>query len=296
MENIDQERNETLTQETLSDTLKQARWVLAGVGEEGGKIAEEGAGFGDLKKDTEITADKILGEYFLSAFKRSLNSSPFAIQIEGLSAGERQVFNGSFEQSKHYITVDPLDASLNYKLKGETLGLPHSAIVGIFNKPNPTFADCVMAGSIDFRSGDTWIAEKGKGCFLNDKRCGTSGKSDVDIKNGIIIGEFYYPENRELLLRLFRGEKGWLRNPGSAAYEMSLVASGQADAFICDRQKGHELGAAYLLVTEAGGYACDLAGRNLSEREYRFNSQFPVILASTQGLALKILERADNPS
>jgi fructose-1,6-bisphosphatase/inositol monophosphatase family enzyme len=101
----------------------------------------------------------------------------------------------------------------------------------------------------------------------------------------------YYPDNRQRLARAFAGEKGWLRSCGSAAYEMALVASGTAVAFVCGSQKQHELGAGYALVKGAGGVAVDWDGRDLGVRTYDFKTQTPVVLACNMAIADQILER-----
>jgi myo-inositol-1(or 4)-monophosphatase len=277
--------------ETLGKILQKAHRVCVSIGQEGEEIIKRGVGFGELGNDTEIKADKIIGQALIKSFEEYLQGIPFTIEVEGLGRFDKDLSEET--KAKYYITVDPLDGSLNYRLKGETLGLPFSSVVAVFEDSDPQFQDCLMAGVIDLRNGDLWVAQRNKDCFVNGKRCTTSGKKEIDLRNGIIIGEFYYPENRELLVKIFEGEKGWLRNPGSAAYEMSLVASGQADAFICDRQKSYELGAVYCLVKEAGGYVCDFQGNDLAERVYEFNSQVPVVVAATKELANRIVNRIE---
>ena len=262
------------------------RRLMAPGGEE---VVTKGSGFGELTNDTEIGADKILGQKLVAYLEESFRNIPFEVEVEGVGRVSKNVSPDS--NIDYYITLDPLDGSLNFRLRGKTLGLPYTTALAIFERTSPTYKDCVAGGVIDLRSGDIWAALRGKGATLNGLPCRTSGATKVNLKEGIVIGEFYYPENRELLLKLFKGERGWLRNPGSAAYEMALVASGQADAFICDRQKAHELGSAYLLVAEAGGYVCDFEGQDLADRDYQFNSQTPVIVASTRDLALEIVGR-----
>ncbi len=280
----------TIDKEFLSHVLNEAYdFCTSSIDKKGQEIISEGEGFGDLVSDTEIRADKELGVFFAEEFKEYFSGLPFEIEIEG--QGITKVNISENQDSRFYITVDPLDASLNFKSKGQTKGLPYSSSVSVFKNTNPKFEDCITAGVVDLRNGDLWVAEKNKGCFINGQPTKTNGKRKIDLKNGIIIGEFYYPENRQVLMKAFGKDKGWLRNPGSAAYEMSLVASGQADAYICDRQKSHELGAAYRMVTEAGGFACDFEGNELGDRNYDFNSQVPVILAASEELAREILSR-----
>jgi len=278
---------ETRIVRIIEGALREAFVALQGLSQkEGSQVIGSGEAFGDLDKDIEIQADILLGQTITDFLKEQKISCQ--LQIEG----QKEVLLGS-SPAKYYIAVDPLDGSLNFAKRGETLGLPFSCSITVFslNDDKCYFRDVIAAGCIDLRSKDLWLAEKGNGCFLNGIPCHTSMATEVDIKSAIIIGEMYYPENRELLCRIFKGEKGWLRNPGSSAYEMSLVASGQVDAYICDRQKLDILGMAYLMVKEAGGSVVDFDGNDLGNKEYIFHSQMPVILASTKLLSSEILAR-----
>jgi len=254
---------------------------------EGSQVIGKGEAFGDLDNDIEIQADVFLGQMIENSLRE--NNFDCRLQIEG-----KEEISIGISPEQHYVTVDPLDGSLNFAKKGKTLGLPFSCSVAIFSSPDKgecRFQDVEVAGCVDLRNGDLWSAEKGKGCFLNGESCQTSGSTEVDLRKNILIGEMYYPENRELICRIFKGERGWLRSLGSAAYEMSLVASGQVDAYICDRQKLDILGMAYLMVKEAGGSVVDFNGNDLGTKEYVFHSQMPVILASTTSLSSEILTR-----
>jgi len=278
---------ETKMIKIIEGALHEAFVALQGQSQqEGNQVIGQGEAFGDLSNDIEIQADILLGQVITDFLKK--NKVNCRLQIEG----QKEMLLGP-SPAEYYIAVDPLDGSLNFAKKGKTLGLPFSCSITAFslNDEKCCFEDVEVAGCIDLRSKDLWLAEKGAGCFLNGTPCRTSGVTKVDIKKGIIIGEMYYPENRELLGRIFKGERGWLRNPGSSAYEMSLVASGQVDAYICDRQKLDILGMAYLMVKEAGGSVVDFNGNDLGTKEYVFHSQMPVILASTKPLSSGILTR-----
>jgi len=275
--------------QTLSSVLESAHERFNLLDKSGVEVVSQGKGFGLLGEDTEIKADKYMGEVLVEELANAFSGRPLVIEVEGAGKffieGDRETGEGSY-----YVVVDPLDGSLNYKAKGETLGLPFSSVVTVFDRAKPTFSDCILAGVVDLRTGDIWTAEKDKGCFLNGKPCKTSDRQEVDLLNGIVIAEMYYPENREMVSCIFGYQKGWLRNPGSAAYEMAMVASGNFDAFICDRQKSHELGAAYLLVKEAGGEILDHFGKVLDNKAYRFESQVPVVVAASTAMAEKIVD------
>ncbi len=254
--------------------LRDSKTLLA-TAQDGGREIGSGAAFGSLTNDIELQADRVLGEYILER----LGAIPDigTVTVEGL--GDRSVRPAGL-----WATVDPLDGSLNYKTRGRTLGLPYASCITVLaKKEGATFNDIIAAGVIDLRSGDAWLAEKQGDrhvTTVNNHPAVPVGAQALDLGKMIVIGEFYYPENREKLARAFSGMKGWLRNPGSAAYEMALVASGQAAAYVCDRQKQHELGAAYALVKGAGGSATDWDGRDLGERPYLFSAQTPVLLCA----------------
>ncbi len=270
----------------------------------GERVVHEGGAFGDALNDSEIAADVYLGDVLTEMIH--CESSFASITVEG-----RERLEGAAGGSCHWF-IDPLDGSLNYKTRGASMGLPYSAVVTVAQEglaylplqPGElSFHSIVSAGVVDLRNGDAWTHLKTyqvvdgdeayflTGTLLNGSPVQTMQETTLDLGRMIVIGEMYYPESRERLMRAFSDAKGWLRNPGSAGYEMALVASGQAAAYICDRQKQHELGAAYLLVRGAGGVAVDFEGKDLGDRIFDFKTQTPVVLAANQQIAEQVLER-----
>lgn len=264
----------------IKDCLVNAYQLIQDL-KNGEDVISEGSGFGSLVNDTEIKADKLIGERLVEIIKKHEEVS--YITVEGQKEIVIRDDNGI------WVTADPLDGSLNYALRGGGLGLPYSACVTVLKKRNnAVFNDIIAAGVIDLRNGDIWISKKiisNYRTFFNQQFVNTTKEARLDIGKMIVIGEMYYPENRDLLCEIFSGQKGWLRNPGSAAYEMALVASGTAVAYICDRQKQHELGAAFALVKGAGGVAVDFDGVDLGAVPYLFNAQTPVLLAANWEIA-----------
>lgn len=246
--------------------------------ERGGDIVKEGGVFGDLKNDTVIRADEEANEVILNILRKSgVSFKVFSEECE-LTIGD---------DPAKLVAIDPLDGSLNFKRNKR---LPYVAVMAIFNSLKPKFIDAEVGGVIDLRGGTLWMAEKGKGCYVNRIECQTSGKKKID-RESIIIGEFYYPKNREIITKAFGDFTGYLRNPGASAYEMTLVADGAVDLYISNQQKNHELGTAYLLIKEAGGTVIDFDGNDIGNRFYDFNKQTPVIAAATLELAEDALHR-----
>lgn len=282
----------------LSFILQCAHSTLVSI-QDGDKVVRFGqGGFGALMGDTELKADRDLGLHLAKLFQEL----PWvrSVTVEGL--GEGIVYN---PKGLYDVYIDPLDGSLNYKRHVELVrkgvpnqvSLPYSTAVTIVDTvENPCFRDIVAAGIIDLRTADTIVTQKGcdtrmNGVVVKTSPVGLGSFGDIDLKNEIVIAEGYYAKNRNVVAAKFRGIDGWVRNPGSAAYEMMLVACGYSTAYICSSQKMHELGAGYLLVTNAGGcaIATDLGEPDdLSERPYDFNTKVPVILACSKSYAEKI--------
>jgi fructose-1,6-bisphosphatase/inositol monophosphatase family enzyme len=274
----------------VGQCLKIAASIISNL-KDGGATVKAGGAFGDAQNDTEILADQAIGKaimYYLKHFFKDQPELVGRISIEGF---EDQNFGDGY-----WWAVDPLDGSLNYKTRGNTIGLPYSTCITVLKKASgATFSDIIAAGVIDLRRRDKWIVSKKPDqsfkTSINNIPAATLEANVLDLGRMIVIGEFYYPENRQKLAQIFSGQKGWLRNPGSAAYEMALVSSGQAAAYICDRQKQHELGAGYALVKGAGGVAVDFAGNDLGYTSYTFKNQTPVILAANRLIAKQILSK-----
>ena len=256
----------------------------------GETVVRTGDGFGELENDTEILADRFIGELLVKKFSKRSSHDAGRITIEGFETD----ISGS---GQLWYCVDPLDGSLNFKTRGTGIGLPYCSCVTVLKGVNHdhTFSDVLVGSVFDLRSHDRWTVFRNEAgeyrSRFNRAPARTLQETHFDLGSMIVLGEMYYPENREMLCRAFAGEKGSLRNCGSAAYEMALVASGTAAAFICDRQKNHELGAGYALVLGAGGVAVDLEGNDIGQLPYDFNAKTPVILAANQEIADQILER-----
>lgn len=247
----------------------------------GSRVISQGAAFGDATHDTDIHADRVIGELIQKELQRF---SPLAITIEGLGGTTR---NGD---NPFWVTVDPLDGSLDYASRRWPAGLPYTLCITVFRREPARFSDVIMALVMDYRNGDLWTYDCGA-TYCNGIPVKRAPSRPLDLGSMIVLGEMYYPSNRELLNKVFLGQKGWLRNPGSAAYEMALVAEGVAAAMICDRQKQHELGAGYALVKGAGGVVIDFDGNDIGSRPYDFVTQVPVILAGDPAIAQELVRR-----
>jgi len=267
----------------IEKALRKVHETVQQFDQEAVEIVKAGEGFGEVKNDIEIRADRTIGTTVLEFFRK--DKTPQTVEIEGLKKFTQK-------NAKILRVVDPLDGSLNFLRRRGTHGLPFCTAIAEFKGVKPYFRDYVAAGLIDLRNGDLWLAEKGNGCTLNGKPCRVSTLRTIDARQGpIIIADFYYPDTRRLLAKILSDFKGYLRNPGSSGYEMALVACGVADVYISSQQKNDSFAAGYSLVKEAGGVAVDFEGKDIADRLYEFEGQTPIIMAATQKLAEEILER-----
>lgn len=257
-------------------------------------VVKEGLAFGHHEQDIEIRADRDLGLQFAHAFQGSEAVS--RILVEGLnepvlgSGGDMLVF------------VDPLDGSLNFQHSdGGVGGLPYVAIVTVYGKSNNlTYDDVVVVGWVDLRHGDRLVAVrkdhgyKTKFCPGNRTKFSRartrSDATSVDLARYIAVCEPYY-EDRRWMARAFKGEKGWLRSPGSAAFEMGLVARGNTILQASPQQKQHEGPGGRALVLGAGGWAGDFEGNDLGPRPVDFIRRDPFILAANEAVGMDMVRR-----
>lgn len=188
------------------------------------------------------------------------------------------------ENPKYTITFDDIDGTDNY-YRGRGI-LPYCTVVSIFDSPEPSFDDVLVAGIIEHNSNRLWYAVKGKGCYLNNVRCNTSERKRLDRRTLVIIDHYNVDDDISRFLKIY--QHSWVKCFGSAAFHLAGVSSGLFDAYLSPLQKGHELGAGYLLIKEAGGFLRDLNDNPLDKMKYDFNSKYSIIGASTEALG-KIL-------
>ena len=156
--------------------------------------------------------------------------------------------------TSHTWYVDPLDGTTNF-----LHGIPQFAIsIGLERE------GAVIAGLVyNPISDEMFIAEKGKGAFLNDQRIRVSGRRslhDAVVACGL-------PHRGRGDLALFRSEfvavqeqVAGLRRFGAAALDLAFVAAGRLDIYWERNLSSWDMAAGILLVREAGGYASDCDG------------------------------------
>jgi myo-inositol-1(or 4)-monophosphatase len=119
---------------------------------------------------------------------------------------------------------------------------------------------------------DLFMASKGRGAFLNDKRLRVSKRtrlSDSLIGTGF---PFRKGDNFQRYMKMFEAVMpvcAGLRRPGSAALDLCYVAAGYTDGFFETGLQPWDIAAGSLIVTEAGGLIGNFTGEAdfLNQRE-----------------------------
>jgi myo-inositol-1(or 4)-monophosphatase len=154
----------------------------------------------------------------------------------------------------HTWIVDPLDGTTNF-----LHGIPQFAISIALERENAIVAGLVYNPAIE----EMFIAEKGKGAFLNDQRIRVAGRTrlaDAVISCGlphIGRGDFAL-SGRET--GAMQEQVAGLRRFGAAALDLAWVAAGRLDGYWERDIKPWDIAAGLILVREAGGFVTDCDG------------------------------------
>ncbi len=124
----------------------------------------------------------------------------------------------------------------------------------------------IVAGLIyNPATDEMFLAERGKGAFLNDKRLRVAGRrrlADSVISCGLPhLGRGDLELNRREMAAVQEKVAG-LRRFGSAALDLAFIAAGRFDGYWERGLSPWDMAAGILLVREAGGYVTDLQGKD----------------------------------
>ena len=163
------------------------------------------------------------------------------------------------EKAKFIFLVDPIDGTSNAIKE-----IPAFAIsLAVANVPEgrvATLNDVELAFISNLANGNFFEAEKGKGCWLNNKKVQPS--DEVRISNMTLGG--FTKSGTSVASKLVDNARR-MRVLGSVVLELSYVASGRYDAFLDLRgSRIIDIAAAKLILEEAGGIITDKYGEKLN--------------------------------
>src|SRR6201998_1958871 len=154
----------------------------------------------------------------------------------------------------HTWIVDPLDGTTNF-----LHGIPQFAIsIGLQRE------DTIIAGVVyNPANEELYIAERGKGAFLNDQRLRVAGRRRLDecvIACGLPhIGRGDLELSRAELTAIQNRVAG-LRRFGAASLDMAFVAAGRVDGYWERDLHPWDMAGGQIMVREAGGTVSGIDG------------------------------------
>ena len=225
-------------------------------------------------KTTAITAAKKAGEVLLELSKKEiqyemknkhdivaeadLKSEQIILDTISQNFPEHSIFAEEkgevIKDSEYTWIVDPLDGTINF-----SRGLDEYCISIAVEKNNETILGLIYQPHLN----KTYLAEKGKGAFLNEKKLHVSNESEM-INMMLYMGSTSNIKYRIKSFQVLSKVCGQVRNIrmfGSGSLELSKIAAGQLDIYFkLLRAHYWDYAPGILLVEEAGGMATDLAG------------------------------------
>jgi myo-inositol-1(or 4)-monophosphatase len=154
----------------------------------------------------------------------------------------------------HRFIIDPLDGTTNF-----LHGIPHFAISIGLEREGQLVSGVVFNPITD----EMFLAEKGHGAYLNDKRLRVAARKEIKealFATGIpFLGRGDHERYLKELAAVMAATPG-VRRYGSAALDLAWVAAGRYDGFWERGLKPWDVAAGILLVREARGAISDLNG------------------------------------
>ena len=163
--------------------------------------------------------------------------------------------------------IDPLDGTTNY-----AHGFPVFCVSIALERDGDICLGVVYNPMLE----ELFLAERGKGAFLNGRRIHVS--ATAALSQGLLATGFPYDirQNKDNNINYFIGmalSAQAIRRAGSAALDMAYVAAGRFDGFWELKLKPWDTAAGWILIRESGGVVTDLFG-------HPFHLESPQVLAS----------------
>ncbi len=157
--------------------------------------------------------------------------------------GEVELGGGS---ATSIAVVDPIDGSLNAKR-----GMPiFSTSIAIAE--GRTMRDVTVGFVRDHGTGEEWVAERGRGSWLDGTRLAALTPSPSGVLDLLLV-EGAYPARISRAAAFLEGRVGRLRALGSLALSLCQTAAGRGDAMVgLGLGRAIDVAAAQLVALEAG--------------------------------------------
>lgn len=223
-------------------------------------------GRADIVTDVDLASERLILGILTSEFPQ------FSILSEESEPVTRD--------SEYTWVVDPIDGTRNF-----AEGIPHFCLVVALARGS----EIVLGITFDPLKDELFVAEAGKGAFLNGNRISVSQRQEVSESIlGFDLG--YVDEKAGLALDMVRslwpGIQG-MRLMGSSALGLAYAACGRLDIYFHHQLSPWDIASGLVLLREAGG---DVVGK----RGEAANLYTPSIIASSPRLIDRFLLATDH--
>jgi len=220
-------------------------------------------GYRDLVTDADVATQKVIVSVIKEAFPE-----------DGILAEEANE-EIQFTDGRWWI-IDPIDGTTNF-----AHDFPIYCVSIGFWEGGEARAGVVLEVNRD----EEFIAIKGQGAYCNGERIRVSERSDLSeciIAAGMPYHTFDEEESYLKLFRTLLHSCLAIRRPGTGAYDLCSVAAGRFDGFYEYGLQAWDVGAAALIVQEAGGIVTNWFGKD----NWLFDNR---MIAGNPSIHLKLL-------
>lgn len=158
------------------------------------------------------------------------------------------------ERAEYEWIIDPLDGTTNY-----LHGHPQYAISMALLHNGKLQEALVYAPE----RNDLYMASRGKGALLNDRRIRVSGRIDLPqclIGTGFPVVDQSRTDTYLAILKDFLSQTAGARREGAASLDLCALACGRFDGFFEFNLKPWDIAAGALIAREAGAVVTDMTG------------------------------------
>jgi myo-inositol-1(or 4)-monophosphatase len=156
----------------------------------------------------------------------------------------------------HTWIVDPLDGTTNF-----LHGIPQFAVSIALERNGVLVAGVVYNPAND----ELYVAERGTGAFLNDRRLRVSARRKPELSvvgcGTPHIGRGDHVQYRNEL-KVVQSRFGGIRRMGACSLDLAYVAAGRFDGFWERGVQSWDVAAGIVLIREAGGFVTDCDGHD----------------------------------
>ena len=193
----------------------------------------------DFVSNADLNAEKIIHE----ELKLARPDYGFLMEESGTIKGV---------DPQHRWIVDPLDGTTNF-----LHGIPLFAVSIALERDGQIVAGVIYNPAHD----ELYVAERGTGAFLNDRRMRVAGRSDISetvIGTGIpFMGHGDHARHMREQYAVM-GKVAGIRRAGAAALDLAFVAAGRFDGFWEHDLKAWDMAAGIIIIRESGGIVSDM--------------------------------------